>query len=69
MADDKLGDTVAGGDADDGLARLASEVAAVATDDERLALGAAGDGGEGRLDEVFGVILVEKWEERKVSPR
>jgi hypothetical protein len=57
VSDDELGDTVSGGETDDGLDGLASEESAIASDDEGLAGGTAGDGGEGGLDKVLGVVL------------
>lgn len=57
VADDELGDTVTGGEADDGLASLAREESAVTTNDERLAGGTSGNGVESSLDEVLGVVL------------
>jgi len=58
VADDELGDAVAGREPGDRLDRLARKEAAVTADDERLAGRARRDRRQGCLDEVLGVVLL-----------
>ena len=55
LADDELGDTVGGANLKDSLDGLGGEVAAVAANDDGLALGL--DRVKDGLDEVLGVVL------------
>ena len=57
MSDDELLDLVSGSESDDGLNRLSRKESAVTSDDERLAGRSSGDGRQGGLDEVLGVVL------------
>lgn len=67
VPDDELADAVSSSDAGDGLDGLAGEESTVTSDDERLALGAGGDGREGGLDEVLGVVLCVRGKSSKES--
>lgn len=67
VPDDELADAVSGSDAGDGLDGLACEESTVTSDDERLALGAGGDGREGGLDEVLSVVLCGRGKSSKES--
>jgi len=58
LSDDELRDAVTGGELDDLLDDLGRVVASVTTDDEGSVLGTSRDGGEDRLDEVLGVVLL-----------
>jgi hypothetical protein len=58
LTKDNVLDTVTGSELEDDLHGLRGEVSSVTTNNESLAFGSTGHGGQGSLDKVLGVVLL-----------